>query len=46
MLNNDLAYYNFINPSKDRDRLQVFSITQKLKPFRKKEEENIFFSKS
>ena len=36
MLNINLTYYNIIKSSVDGDRSQVFWITQKLKPLRKK----------
>ena len=38
MLNINLTFYNIIKSSVDEDRLQVFWITQKLKPLRKKYE--------
>ena len=42
MLNISLTFYNIIKSSGDGDRSQVFWITQKLKPLRKKYEKEFF----
>ena len=45
MLNINLTFYNIIKSSADEDRLQVFWITQKLKPLRKKYEKEFSLKK-
>ena len=45
MLNINLTFYNIIKSSADGDRLQVFWITQKLKPLRKKCEKEFSLKK-
>ena len=46
MLNISLTFYNIIKSSGDGDRSQVFWITQKLKPLRKKYEKEFFLLKT